>query len=82
MGRKSRAQLEQEKLVHSLSAYVVFSIFLLLVYTVVEQILSTVTGITHDTLTTCFFAAFGVENVLCAGIKIAKIIKGDVNTEE
>lgn len=58
---------------HSLTLYVVFSILVLLVYTIVEQILATVTGINHDTLTTCIYAAFGGEILACALIKIFKL---------
>lgn len=57
----------------SLTLYVVFSISVLIVYTIVEQILSTYTGQTHDTLTTCIFAAFGGEILACALIKIFKL---------
>lgn len=58
---------------HSLTLYVVFSILVLLVYTIVEQVLSTITGISHDTLTTCVYAAFGGEILACALIKIFKL---------
>lgn len=60
----------------SLTLYVVFSIAVLIVYTIVEQIISTVTGIGHDTLTTCVFAAFGGEILSCALIKIFKLREG------
>lgn len=60
---------------HSLTIYVVFSIAVLIIYTIVEQIISTVSGIGHDTLTTCIFAAFGGEILSCALIKIFKLTK-------
>lgn len=63
--------------VHSLTLYVVFSIVTLITYTVVEQVLSARTGFSNDTLTTCFFAAFGGEILMCALIKIFKLKKGD-----
>lgn len=81
MGRKSKAQLEEEKSYHSLTLYVVFSIIALLVYTIVEQILSSITGVSHDTLTTCFFMAFGGEILTCGLIKIFKLKKEDNNDE-
>lgn len=59
--------------VSSLTLYVVFSIIALIVYTIVEQIISTTTGISHDTLTTCFYASFGGEILACAMIKIFKL---------
>ena len=61
----------------SLTCYVVFSIIVLIVYTIVEQVISTVTGIGHDTLTTCFYAAFGGEILACALIKIFKLKQSD-----
>ena len=73
MGRKSKAQLAEEKVIHSLTLYVVFSIFCILIYTIVEQVLSAVTGFSNDTLTTCFFAFFGGEIFLSAFIKISKL---------
>ena len=57
----------------SLTLYVVFSIMVLIIYTIVEQILSMKSGMTHDTLTTCIFAAFGGEILACALIKIFKL---------
>lgn len=57
----------------SLSAYVIFSISMLIVYTVAELVLASVTGSTNDTLTTCFFACFGGEILTCALIKIYKL---------
>ena len=72
MTRKNPAieQQKKEQEFHSLTAYVVFSILVLLIYTIVEQILSTVCGVSHDTLTTCVYAAFGGEILACALIKI------------
>ena len=65
----------------SLTLYVVFSISVLIIYTIVEQYLSTKYGISHDTLTTCIFAAFGGEILACALIKIFKLKSKD-DTEE
>lgn len=54
----------------ALTKYLVFSFAVVLLYTVAELILSTVTGITHDTVTTCLYAFFGTEVGACAFIKI------------
>ena len=69
---------------HSLTYYVIFSIAVLMIYTIVEQIVSTVTGVSHDVLTTCFYSVFGGEILCCALIKIFKLkeenddeLKGD-----
>ena len=61
----------------SLTLYVVFSIAVLIIYTITEQVLSSLTGISHDTLTTCFYACFGGEILCCALIKIFKLKEGN-----
>ncbi len=66
-------QQSEEKQVRSLTVYVVFSILVLIIYTIVELILSTKFGSSHDTLTTCVYAAFGGEILACALIKIFKL---------
>ena len=81
MGRKTKAEIQEEKRMHSLTLYVVFSILCLIVYTIVEQVLSGVTGLTNDTLTTCFFACFGGEILMCGLIKIFKL-KHEGGTED
>ena len=57
-----------------LSSYVVFSIAVLLIYTVVSLVLS-VFSIQNDTLTTCVFSTFGGECLTCGLIKIFKLHK-------
>lgn len=71
------SKMEKNETPKSLTLYVVFSIFILLIYTIVELIISTISGISHDTLTTCFYAAFGGEILCCALIKIFKLKNGD-----
>lgn len=61
----------------SLTLYVVFSIFIILIFTIVELIISTISGVSHDTLITCFFSVFGGEILCCALIKIFKLKKED-----
>lgn len=56
-----------------LTKYVIFSISVVIVYTVAEFILSTITGVSHDTLSTCVYGFFGGELVLSAMIKIFKL---------
>lgn len=62
-----------------LAMFVGFSLAIVIVYTIVEMIISSNTGITHDTLTTCFFAVFGGEVISCALIKIFKLKGTDAN---
>lgn len=68
MKRKHR-----RKKVSNLTYYVVFSISVLIVYTIVELLISNLTGTINDTLTTCFFGVFGGEILTCALIKIFKL---------
>ena len=61
--------------INTLDFYVIFSIFVLLLYTVISQIVAVVYNIRLDTLTTCFFAAFGGEILSACLIKIFKLKK-------
>lgn len=65
------------KKLNDLDKYVIFSIVILLIFAIVEMIVSTVSGMSHDTLTTCVFAAFGGEVLSCALIKIFKLRGND-----
>jgi len=75
-----RAGKKRRKRFPSLSVYVVFSISVLLIYTIAELSLTAFTDIAHDTLTTCLFATFGGEILTCALIKIYKL-KGEQNEQ-
>lgn len=66
-----------KKKLPALDKYVIFSFSCLLIFTVVMIIIQTITGITQDTLITCFFASFGGELLACAMIKRLKLKKGD-----
>ena len=61
----------------SLTKFIVFSFTIILIYTIVELVLSTETGIIHDTLTTCLYACFGGEVLACALIKVFKLKEED-----
>lgn len=63
----------QKKKLGALDKYVIFSIGITIVYTIVEFIFSTMYGISHDTLTTCVYAFFAGEVVTSGLIKIFKI---------
>lgn len=60
----------------ALDKYVIFSIAILLIFTVAQSIITAITGVEQSTLITCFFACFGGELFLCAMIKRLKL-KGD-----
>ena len=58
---------------HSLTKYVVFSITILLLYTIAEFVFSTITGVSHPDLSTLIGSTFGGEILFCALIKIFKL---------
>lgn len=74
--RNGVAQPDKRK-ISALDKYVIFSFTCLIVFTVVIISVQTITGMTQDTLTTCFFSAFGGELLLCAMIKRLKLKKED-----
>ena len=61
--------------INTLDFYVIFSIFVLLLYTIISQIVAIIYNVQLDTLTTCFFAAFGGEILSACLIKIFKLKK-------
>ena len=61
--------------INTLDIYVIFSIFVLLLYTIISQIVAITYNVQLDTLTTCFFAAFGGEILSACLIKIFKLKK-------
>ena len=75
-GIKILQALKKKKL-SGLDKYLIFSFSVLIIYTITELLLSTIIGISHDTLTTCLYAAFGGELLLCAMIKRFKLKKED-----
>lgn len=63
--------------ISALDKYVVFSISMLVIFCIAEMVVSSLTGQTHDTLTTVFYACFGGEILSCALIKIFKLKEGN-----
>jgi uncharacterized membrane protein YdjX (TVP38/TMEM64 family) len=66
-------QLQKKKRFPALDKYIIFSFSVMIIYTIVEFVVSSITGISHDTLTTCLYGAFGGELLLCAMIKRLKL---------
>lgn len=66
-------RLQKRKQLPDLDKYIIFSFVVMLLYTIIEFITSSITGVSHDTLTTCLFGAFGGELLLCAMIKRLKL---------
>lgn len=69
--------LKPKKKLPDLDKYIIFSFSVMIVYTVFEFIFSTITGVSHDTLTTCLYGAFGGELLMCALIKRLKLKRGE-----
>lgn len=59
--------------IKNLTKYVIFSISLVILYTIAEFVVSTITGMQHDTLTVAVYGFFGGELVLTSMIKIFKL---------
>lgn len=68
---------EHRKKISALDKYVIFSIAMLVIFCIAEMVVSSITGQTHDTLTTVFYACFGGEILSCALIKIFKLKEGN-----
>lgn len=66
-----------KKLLPDLDKYIIFAFGVMISYTIAEFIVSSLTGCTHDTLTTCVFSAFGGELLLTALLKKWKISRRD-----
>lgn len=61
----------------SLTKFIIFSFAALIAYTIISQLIAVRSGAQLDTLTTCFFSAFGGEVLACALIKIFKLKNGE-----
>ena len=62
-----------KKQLPDLDKYIIFSFAVMIIYSIVEFTVSSITGYSHDTLTTCIYGAFGGELLLCAMIKRLKL---------
>jgi len=69
-------RLQKKRELPDLDKYIIFSFAVMLTYTIFEFIFSTITGVSHDTLTTCLYSAFGGELLMCALIKRLKLKRG------
>ena len=65
-------QKERHKL-NGIDKYCIFSISVVMLYTVAEFITSTITQVAHDTLSTCVYGFFAGEIVTLGLIKIFKL---------
>lgn len=67
--------MKRVNIVHTLTKFVTLSIVFVVIYTMAEFIISTLTGVHHEVLTGCVYAFFGTEIAACGFIKIFKIKK-------
>jgi preprotein translocase subunit SecY len=67
----------KKKKLPDLDKYIIFSFVVMILYTIAEFIVSSITGISHDTLTTCLYGAFGGELLMCAMIKRLKLKRSE-----
>lgn len=68
--------MKKNKTIPSLTKYIVFSITIVIVYSVIEFIFSITANTSHDVLTGCVYGFFGGEIVTCGLIKIFKLKGG------
>lgn len=66
-------RLQKKKKLPDLDKYIIFSFSVMIVYSFFEFVFTILTGVSHDTLTTCLYGAFGGELLLCALIKRLKL---------
>ena len=72
----------KRKRLNGLDVYVIFSISVVLIYTIAEFITSTITGIEKSTLSTCVYGFFAGEIVTAGLIRIFKIRHNDIEIQE
>ena len=70
------------KKLNGLDKYVIFSLAVVLLYTIAEFITSTITGIEKSTLSTCVYSFWAGEVVSAMLIKIFKIRGNDNGAED
>lgn len=70
-------EAKRKKKLAGLDKYIIFSFTVLIIYSICEFVVSTITGVSHDTLTVALYGAFGGELLLCAVIKKYKLKRGD-----
>lgn len=74
--------MSKSKKLSGLDKYVIFSLSILLIFTVAEFVTSTITGVEKSTLCTCVFSCFGGEILSCALIKIFKLREENKSDEK
>ena len=65
------------KAMPSLTRFIVFSFAVVIIYSIAEFIISTITGVHHDVLTASIYGGFCGETLWCAIIKVFKLKEED-----
>ena len=65
--------IEKAKKINKCDIYLIITILLLIIYTIVDRLILIKYGLSNDTLTSCFFMAFGTEIASCCIIKSLNI---------
>lgn len=73
MASSRRRKPARKKKLKALDRYVIFSIVILILYTIAQLVVLIKTGVEASALTTCFFSVFGGEILTCGLIKIFKL---------
>ena len=83
MNETNPLKKSKKRRLRGLDKYVIFSIALLILYTIAEFVTATVTGVEKSTLTLAFFGFFGAPEIIgCALIKIFKLKNRSSDDEE
>lgn len=61
--------------IKDLTKFVIFSISVVIIYTIAEFVVSTITGVSHEALSGCVYGFFAGEITLTAILKIFKLRK-------
>lgn len=80
--KQEQRRQKRKKKMKGLDKYVIFCFVSLIIYTIVQTVVTIKTGVESSTLTTCFFSVFGGEVLLCALIKKFKLKNESREREE
>ena len=72
----------KKKKLNGLDIYIIYCVIACIIYTVAEMIVSSVTGVTHDSLTVAFFGFHGGEVFIAGMIKKWKLRTDNVPFNE
>ncbi len=73
VGKKHHRGVRRKKKMKALDKYVIFSITMLVLFTVAQLVVICKTGVEASALTACFFSVFGGEILTCGLIKVFKL---------